>query len=706
MTSRFDTPAGGQDDPHPSGESSLTITKATPRQFSSLFVAFLLLSSVCFSTIAVVATSQSNSTAQPPVDGNARVFVASDRDPEVLGIPGGGRGGILLQYVVDANASTENLSRAVDTYTLTTNPETRVRIDGSPRTLQEFRLDQLASVERTNSTSRWPASAPDREDSPFIKDGFIAYMGATSAAKMNALGAQTNGTYLMGPDGRVLEYVDYRVVLPEPNTTTRYVRETKDVTLNIPAPEDNSSDPIQTVTKTVEFETLDGHTITRTVSATGRGPLTVERSVTAVVGGYRTNTTYDLASQRVERNLSIGDQTWSKHTTPETAPREARHIDYANAPPSDGRQQRLELEATINVTAEVTSDHYFYHPHNDTWTYTHTEVTATYDELTVTDDRTANVIPPDSVSISQRVIEERHDRRTIVLFIDGPEHLSQRALWSWAAFNADGESNASAQRLTNVWQVYGVRQYRWGETTSNWDTDPQRTDFPPTLALRLTARQPSPSIEVVGETNEYRRGRVTDIRQRTVPGVSKRATPADNVNLTTATANQTSMIVIRDAPGQITSVTSIFGGQMPVTTTKVTSKKKSSLTYTTISTEGSKENNPPELRLRLTGPDGNPLPNRKLILTGAIESSVTTNANGVAYATFDSATITVRFSGDSYIENHDVYYASTHVTAVSPGNGSLIADLWTFFLRPAQAALLSLAVSVGLLVGVGWYTVK
>ncbi len=706
MTSRFDTPAGDQDNPRPSDEPSVTITRATPRQFSSLFVAFLLLSSVCFSTIAVVATNESNSTAQPPVDGNARVFVASDRDTGALGIPGGGRGGILLRYVVEANASTENLSRAVDTYTLTTNPETRVRIDGSPRTLQEYRLDQLARVERTNSTSRWPASAPDREDSIFIKDGFIAYMGATSAAEVNAPGAETNGTYLMGPDGRVLEYVDYRVALPEPNTTTRYVRETKDVTLNIPAPEDNSSDDVQTVTKTVEFETLDGHTITRTVSATGRGPLTVNRSVTAVVGGYRTNTTYDLASQRVERNLSIDDQTWSKHTTPETSAREARYIDYANAPPSDGERQRLELQATINVTAEVTTDHYFYHPHNDTWTYTHTEVNATYDELTVTDDRPAHVVPPDSVSISQRVIEEPHDRRSIVLSIEGPEHLSERALWSWAALNVEGDSNASAQRLTNVWQVYGVRQYRWGETTSNWDTDPQRTEFPPTLALRLTARQPSPSVEAVGETDVYRHGRVTDLRQRTVPGVSKRATLAENVNLTTATANQTSRIVIRDAPGQITSVTSVFGDEIPVSTTEVTSMEDSSLTYTVIPPAEGEENEPPELRLRLTGPDGTPLPDRKLILTGAVESSVTTNDNGVAYATFDSVTITARFPGDPYTENHDIYYSSSHTTAISPGNGSLIVDLWTFFLQPVQAALLSLAVSVGLLVGVGWYTIK
>jgi len=706
MSSRSSTPAGVKDDPHSSDDPTLIRAKATFRGVSRLLVAFLLLSSVCFFTVGVVATNLSNPTAQPAVDGNARIFIASDNDPEVIGSPGGGRDGVLLHYAVDTEASPANLSHAVDTYTLTTNPETQVRIDGTNQTLQEYRLAQLASVERTNSASRWPASAPDRKDSSFIKDGFIAYMGATSAAKVNAPGAQENGIYLMGTDGRVLEYVDYRVKLPEPNTTTRYVRRTKEVTLTIPEPEDNSSDDVQTVTKTVSFQTLDGHTITRTVSATGRGPKTVDRSVTVVVGGYRTYTTYDLASQRVERNLSIGDQTWSKHTTPKTATQNARHIDYANAPPSDGQQQRLELEATINVTAEVTRDHYFYHPLNDTWRYTHTEVNLTYDELTVTDNRPVHVVSPDDVSISQRVIEEPHSGHTVVLFIDGPKHLSERALWGWASFTTDSESSTSSQRLTNVWQVYSVRQYYWGETTSNENIEPQRTDFPPTLELRLTARQPSPDVMVVGERDTYRIGDVTNISQDTVPGVSKPASLGGGVNLTTVTANQTSMVVIKNAPGQITSVTSIFGEQMAISTTHVAERKASSLSYTTVSPEGSNENNPAKLRLHLTGPDGDPLPNRTIILTGATDSSVTTNANGVAYATFDSATITARFPRDSHTEDRDVYYDSSHATAVSLRNGNLITELWTFFFRPEQAALLSLAVSVGLLVGVVWYTTR
>jgi hypothetical protein len=705
MSSRSSTPTGVQDDAHSSGDPSSIRAKATLRRVSSLLVAFLLLSSVYFSTV-VVATNLSDSTAQPPVDGGARIFVASDSDPEVIGSPGGGRDGVLLHYAVDTEASPTNLSHAVDTYTLTTNPETQVRIDGTSHTLQEYRLAQLASVERTNSESRWPASAPDRKNSPFIKDGFIAYMGATSAAKVTVPGAQENGIYLMGTSGRVLNYVDYRVELPEPKTNTRYVRRTKEVTLTIPEPEDNSSDDVQTVTKTVSFRTLDGHTITRTVSATGRGPKTVDRSVTVVVGGYRTYTTYGLASQRVERNLSIGEQTWSKHTTPKTATQNARHIDYADAPPLDGQQQRLQLEATINVTARVTTDHYFYHPLNDTWSYTHTEIEPSYDELTVTDDRPVHVVSPDSVSISQRVIEEPYSGHTVVLFIDGPEHLSERALWGWATFATDSEAGTSPQRLANVWQVYSVRQYYWGETTSNENIEPQRTDFPPTLELRLTARQPSPDVMVVGERDTYRIGDVTNVSQDTVPGVSKPASLEGGVNLTTATANQTSMVVIEDAPGQITSVTSIFGEQMPISTTHVAERKASSLSYTTVSPEGSNENDPAELRLRLTGPDGDLLSNRTIILTGATDSSVTTNANGIAYATFDSATITARFPGDSHTEDRDVYYDSSHETAVSLRNGNLITDLWTFFLRPEQAALLSLAVSVGLLVGVVWYTTR
>ena len=713
MTSRSSNPAGVLDDPHPANTASST-TESTPHRLSRILVVLILLSSITLSTVAVVATSTSASTARPPVDGNARIFVATDHDPKVLGAPGGGRGGILLRNVVDSGTSPAKLARAIDSYTLTTNPKTRIPIHGTQRTLQEYRLAQLASVHRTNSTSHWPASAPDRQSGQFIKDGFIAYMGATSGVQVKAPGARANDHYLMGTNGSVLEYVDYRVDLPSPSTTTHYVRNTKHVTLHIPAPANNSTNPEKTVSKTVSFQTLDGHTITRTVSVTGRGPKTVHRTVTVVVGGHRTITRYHLTRQSVDRHLSIGGQTWSKYTTPKTAPRDARHINYSNAKPSSGGSQRLQLKATIHMNARIAHRHYFYHPVNHTWTYTHTVNDTTGDSLTVSDHRQVDVVPPDSVSITQRVITEPYGHHTLVLTIHGPKYLSQRSLWSWAAFTADSKtstststaSSASGQLLTNVWQVYSVRQYRWGEVTSNRNTHPRRTGFPPTLALHLSARQSSPGVALAGNSAGETMARVTNTSQQTVPGVSKPASLEDAVNLSTATANETTMVVIKDAPGRLTSATTIFGNHIPIRTTHVASRKTSSLSYTTVSAKDSNGNDPAKLKLRLTGPNGHPLSNRELFLTGATKNSVTTNNNGVAYATFDSPTITARFPGDPYTENRDVYYASTSATAVAPGNGNLISGLWSYLFLPGEAALLSLAVIVGLFIGVVWYVVK
>ena len=620
MTSRDCTPAGVPNDPQTITESTSMTNADSTRGVSVLLVVLFLITSITLSTI-VVATGTHDATARPTVDGNARIFVATDRDPKALGAPGGGRGGILLRYVSDSETSPGKLARAIDTYTLTTNPKTRLPINGNQQTLQEYRLSRLASVDRTNTTSKWPATAPDRKDSKFIKDGFIAYMGATSGVQVQVPGARANNQYLMGTNGSVLEYVDYRVDLPEPTTTTNYVRRSKDVTLHIPAPKNNSSSQVKTVSETVSFETLDGHTITRTVSATGRGPKTVHRTVTVVVGGYRTITRYHLSSQSVDRQLRIGSQTWSKHTTSKTAPRNARQITYSHARPSDGGTYRLQLKATIRTNVRVANRHYFFHPLNDTWTHSYTVNETAFDSLTVTDNRQVSVLPPDSVSITQRVIKEPYGHHTLVLSIKGPKYLSKRSLWSWATFKADSKtSNPNAQLLTNVWQIYNVRQYRWGKLTSNRNPHPRRTEFPPTLALRLTARQPSPSIALVGKSGEITTGQVTNVSQHTVPGVSKPATLEKSVNLSTATANETTTVIIKDAPGRITSATTIFGEQIPVRTTQVSVKKTSSLSYTKVSMKDTKGRDSAKLKLRLTGPNGQPLSNRELILTGATES--------------------------------------------------------------------------------------
>lgn len=668
-----------------------------------VLVIILLVTSSSLTALAAAAITTQTASASPPVRGNARIFVASDHDPTVLGTPGGGRQGYPLHDAATAGhgRSPGTLASSIDTYAYTTTPATKISIHGTPQTLESYRLNQLSSVHRTNTTSHWPASAPPRKNSTFIKDGFIAYMGATHGVQVNLPGASTNGQYLLAPNGSILEYVDYRVNLPSSSTQTHYVTHSKTVTLHIPAPKNNSTNPVKTVSKTVTFTTLPGNTITRRVSVTGEGPKTVNRTVRAVVGGHRTITQYHLTSQRVDRHLQIGGKEWSTETTPQTPPRAARNMTYAHAPPANSRQQRLRLTATIHIAARIAHRHYTYYPTKHSWKHTRTVNDSTGDSLTVSDHRTVNVVDPNSISLSQHVIHQQNGKELDVLSIHGPQSLTKRALWTWAAFSKSGSPTTPSTLLTNTWEVYAVRQYRHGGWASNQHPRPRRAQFPPTLALRVTARSPNPSIMAVGNTSSYTGPHIARTRHQSVPGVSRPASLGKYINLSSVTANETTQVVIKNAPGNLSHATTIFGTSIPITTTTYGMRKPSRLDYHVI--PGNGNNSTPSVRLHLTSSSGIPLRYRTIILTGAKSQNVTTNATGYATAMFSGATITARFPGDPYTNNQVIYYDSSHISVTRPTHVFLVTGIWSFFFRPVEAALLTLTAIVGLFVGVAYF---
>jgi len=669
-----------------------------------VLVIILLVISSSLTALAAAAITTQTASASPPVRGNARIFVAGDHDPTVLSTPGGGREGYPLHDAATAGRPPATLASSIDTYEYTTVPSTKIPIRGNPQTLESYRLNQLASVHRSNKTSHWPASAPPRKNGTFIKDGFIAYMGATHGVQVNLPGASTNGQYLLAPNGSILEYVDYRVNLPSPSTHTHYVTHSKTVTLHIPAPENNSTNPVKTVTKTVTFTTLPGNTITRRVSVTGEGPKTVRRTVRAVVGGHRTITQYHLTSQRVDRHLQIGSKEWSKETTPQTPPRSARNMSYSQAPPSRGHQQRLELTANIHISARIAHHHYSYYPTKNTWKYTRTVNTSTGDSLTVSDHRKVDVIDPNSISLSQQAIRQQNGKELDVLSIHGPRSLSKRALWTWASFTKSGSPSTRSTLLTNTWEVYAVRQYRHGGVASNQHPRPRRTQFPPTLALRLTARSPKPSIMAIGNTSSYTGPHIARTSHQSVPGVSRPASLGKYINLSSVTANETTQVVIKNAPGNLSHATTIFRTSIPITTTTYGKRKPSRLDYQVIPGKG--KNSTPSVRLHLTSSSGIPLSYRTIILTGAKTQNVTTNATGYATAVFSGATITARFPGDPYTNNQVIYYDSSHISATRPTHVFLVTGIWKFFFRPVEAGLLTLTAVVGLFVGVAYFVTR
>lgn len=672
----------------------MTIPWSQGRQTAVLSV---LLAGLVVASPLVTLAFGASAQPHPPVQGAARLFVADDSDPRSSSGPISRRSGGLLQIVIrNDRISAARASQAIDVYTLSTRPEARV---GARREkLQEYRLRQLARIHRTDRTSIWPATAPPREDRRFIKDAFIAFIGATRGARARLPGTSVDTAYLLAQSGRILEFVDYRVEKPPSRSTDpTFERESKTVTVSVHADENET----ETETETVTFRTPDGETITRTVSVTASDneTETETETVTVIVDGQRSRFTYQLTNQTVTRTVALGRKQWSKQTTPQTSPRVARQLQYTDASVAGSGKTRLLLTATINVTITETRRIYDYNPKTDEWSLDRTVTRPLTDHVVVRDDRQAVVIPTGSVTIRQRVIQrpQADQPKAVVLTITGPTELTRRQLWSWAALTAN-------QTLTNVWGIYAVRQYHEGFQTSNQHPQARQVPFPPTLVLRLTARQQRPTVLLTGKEFTPAVARVVpeQWKHRQVLGARAAKFSDSRVNLSTAVPNETTQLVIRNSPARLQSVTDVFRNPVSVDTTHHP-YRQSSLTFTRLESDG--EDTATRIRVRLTSLSGEPLPNRGLVLDGAVRNRVTTNTQGEAIIKTERSAVTVRFEGDPWTDPHSVYYSPSHVTIITSNVGQIlpavvdILENWRLLVIPT---ILGLVMMIWRLTGVRW----
>ncbi|MBX0324763.1 Ig-like domain-containing protein [Halomicroarcula sp. F13] len=70
--------------------------------------------------------------------------------------------------------------------------------------------------------------------------------------------------------------------------------------------------------------------------------------------------------------------------------------------------------------------------------------------------------------------------------------------------------------------------------------------------------------------------------------------------------------------------------------------------------------------LRLTDPDGNPIPNREIALSGAVDESVTTNGDGEAWTTLDGPYLRASYSGDDLAGSDGRYFEGDFTTYMAP----------------------------------------
>lgn len=351
----------------------------------------------------------------------------------------------------------------------------------------------------------------------------------------------------------------------------------------------------------------------------------------------------------------------------------------------------LRLEASIRVTVTRTRETYDYNPVDDEWVFQKTVQSPLGDELTVQDSRRAVVVPSDSVTIRQRVIQRSHNQNVLVLTITGPRQLSHRALW-----NRGTLSGTTNQTLTNIWGVYATRQYHEGYRTSNRNSEARTISFPPTLELWLTARQPSPQVTLVGEPTTTRLARVSTTENQLIPEADRNATLPACVNLSTAVPTLTTHLVIRNAPGQLQEVKGVFGDEIPVTTTEH-AYRQSTLTYTRLpsSDNDTGANDRERIRLQLESSDGQPLANRTLYLDGAASTTAVTDARGGAIINMTEPTVTASFRGDSWTDFLAVYYGPSSVTVVSSSVGDLSPVLGDF-VRVWELLMIPLVLGIAL----------
>ncbi|MFC6993791.1 hypothetical protein ACFQH3_19980 [Haladaptatus sp. GCM10025707] len=227
-------------------------------------------------------------TGLTPNNGT-RAFISDDRDPDAGTLPPF----VLstLDAVVRAeNVSVANISRIRDFSYATTQPP--YRVGPNQQTLSEYRLAQLNSIQRNDSTSLW---LPDskRSNGTVVKDAHITILGTNEGVR-TGIGAEEGNhaandsdRLLIPRNGTVLTQLDYSTLLPNRTCT--------------------------------------------------------------VAGDTKTCLSYDLLEQQVDRSVRIGTQTWESDSA------SARQLEYEGAKATEPTtlQVRATITSTVAVTTKT-----------------------------------------------------------------------------------------------------------------------------------------------------------------------------------------------------------------------------------------------------------------------------------------------------------------------------------------------------------------
>ncbi len=560
------------------------------RPLTGLVVVALLALPVVSAVTAPTGTAPNNGT---------RAFISDDRDPDAGTLPP-----FVLSTLDDVvraeNVSVANISRMRDFSYATTQPP--YRVGPNQQTLSEYRLAQLNSIQRNDSTSLW---LPDsqRSNGTVVKDAHITILGTNEGVR-TGIGAE---------EGNRSENASDRLFIPRNGT----------------------------VLTQLDYSTL------------------LPNRTCTVAGNTKTCLSYDLLEQQVDRSVRIGNQTWESDSA---SPRQLEY-DGAEATEPTTMQVRATINSTVAVTTKTyVRDGGSWQLSNttadETLTLSHTVqdsapvVVSTNQDLSVTQTIVRSEEGIDRIILRFEGPHTLSDRRlwSYARF----KGSAGRVQNVWGVYSQRRYTNATRGRrlLTTSNTTLSLspsNTTRLNQTLAQQlaaTNERQRTvPFPNVLELRLTARSRQPTLRWTQNTSVTAAPEITRLNGF---NMTDDAAPLDRrVNLTSVPPRGYTTIVITNVDQPITELRDIHNDSIPVTTQTVR-EQNASLSATTL--------NETHARIQLTdATTGQPLAGRTLWLSGAAQGRVTTNADGAVVVERRDLYVTVSFTGATNV-SENVYY--------------------------------------------------
>ncbi|WP_220132644.1 hypothetical protein [Halorhabdus salina] len=472
----------------------------------------------------------------------------------------------------------ENFVKISDIAYYTTKPEYEI----GDATLFEYQQRSVSDMETDLRTS-FAIDRSQVSNSDIIKNAHITFLsfhgGAMSLARSDAHGSNAlENTFVIGSEGAVLSHLDYRI--------------RDDI------PPDDYCEPKQKVTHQRDY---DNDSVAETVWDDGsqtcyRYSMAVEESRTASIGGasfsgdnvihYSGLTSNAKEDFRIDGSVSVRvyetriDRDWDPITM------------FADGW-SDGDWDKTTRSPTLHQEDSVSLS------------------SRSYDTL-VTD--------TGDLDVHQRVIRVNNESSHLVLTLDGPRasntistgHLMNRLLWSHLTIGSD------TAFVDSTWRTYSSRQYQHGvrytkDGSSSVQSPPQ---VPRTFLIGADRR---PTVNAIDQSSSCSCSKVIGFEGY---NVTLPQTNHSDVTFDPSVPIEYSRIVIQDAPGNVTSLTTIHGQEVDVDVDEVIQYRHPNVSITGLSDSD-------RVKIHVEDPDTNqPLGGRQVRLYGVEPQR--TNANGVA----------------------------------------------------------------------------